>query len=410
MVLLRLFSFGTEILWNIGKKQTFPPPFSSSWNHCKEKSTLTFCILTAFDLNYSAVFVHLIESRRRLGLMFARGMMDVFTTSSRQLDRPHAGCSFHWSTNLCPNGEPTLPNSDTPVLRIQLHDLEYCPNIWHHTPAVRQFQNASPSSGVGWFPFEEKSISSSQSLSVGSKMWSTSDERWNWMKSWQSFLLLILIRSKLTQQWRWISAEEHSSPWRSTHRTNPKCRARHRRMSNIWRSELINEELKRWKENLFVNEENRTLCQRLFNQLNVNLMERSLKLQLTFYRGQCLSIIDRDNPMEWESMKMAKGEISSLHLLSICKGFPSLQLSRKEEPFNHLNRDRFSSIKCDLLHSMMNSFVPIHPDEMFGKILSPRNSLVNWIFLWIFLVRMNNFALTQTFRLISLVQSIIFFS
>ena len=59
MVLLRLFSFGTEILRNIGKRKTFPPPFSSSWNHCKEKSTLTFCNVTAFDSNYSAVFVHL---------------------------------------------------------------------------------------------------------------------------------------------------------------------------------------------------------------------------------------------------------------------------------------------------------------------------------------------------------------
>ena len=234
----------------------------------------------------------------------------------------------------------------------------------------------------------------------GAKCGENSDERWNRMKSWQSCLLFILIRSRLTQQWRWICADEHSSAWRSTHRTNPKYRARHRRMSNIGRREVINEELNRWKEDLFVNEENRRLCQRLFNQWNVNRMERSLKLQLTFDRGQCLSIIDGDNPMESESMQMAQGEISSLHLFSISNEFPPLQLSGKDEASNHLNRDQFWSIQCDLLHSMINRFVPIHPDQMFGKILSPRNSFVNRIFVWIFLVRRNNFALTETFPLI----------
>ena len=45
---------------------------SSWWNNCKENNT-NFCILTAFGLNFSAVFIDLIESRSRLWLIFARG-------------------------------------------------------------------------------------------------------------------------------------------------------------------------------------------------------------------------------------------------------------------------------------------------------------------------------------------------
>ena len=99
---IEFFSFGSEILRNVGKKNiSISSSSSSSWNNCKEKSTLTFGIFTTIELNFSALFIHLITSRRRLWLKFARGM-GVFSISSHQPDRRQGGYSSHWSTNVCP--------------------------------------------------------------------------------------------------------------------------------------------------------------------------------------------------------------------------------------------------------------------------------------------------------------------